>query len=240
MIKKLEMEEHIDNSIKSYKLLMKNGTSQKEYIGVLVSINLDDSIINYVLVNTYFAYASEQLSKRRVIEKQLIEKLINKGLIQLGKKTAKLKKGIWGQPILECNEECDMGISISHCNELVAVLLYDRELVLGIDVETDKEMSSLLCNKIFTASEKNIIKKCCHNNLGKLLFWCAKEALSKCLLTGLNISFECLEIENIHQENNYWVGSYSKFKQYGFIGFLYDKTVIVICFPKIYRIERGD
>jgi phosphopantetheinyl transferase (holo-ACP synthase) len=62
--------------------------------------------------------------------------------------------------------------------------------------------------------------------------WAAKEALSKCLKTGINVDLKILKINKIEATEYQIRGDFLHFPQYNFLTFKQDNCIIAIAFPK--------
>ena len=129
------------------------------------------------------------------------------------------------------NKELD--VTISHTKNYGIALAFSRKFVLGIDIEEldNENLDSLV--KILDINEITIladIEKDLHKRL--IILWVVKEALGKCLKTGINITLDILSVKYIKEKDFYFEGEFCNFPQYKFIVFKYDSLYISIVFPK--------
>ncbi|MEQ7178130.1 4'-phosphopantetheinyl transferase family protein [Enterococcus thailandicus] len=87
------------------------------------------------------------------------------------KLVGEIKIGINGKPYLE---EMNCHISISHTNKLVSIGISNENI--GIDCEMESNINDVIVNEVFSISEKTQVMK---NDFLKVVFWTAKEAISK-------------------------------------------------------------
>jgi len=105
--------------------------------------------------------------------------------------------------------ELPIEFSISHSNEIVAVVLDQTEV--GLDVEKLREVNPRLVNKVFSLKER---KKFSNHLLDKNIFckaWTIKESYTKCLGEGLYVDFSTLSFDlskDINCINNLYINSF--------------------------------
>ncbi|MDR6240733.1 4'-phosphopantetheinyl transferase family protein [Aureibacter tunicatorum] len=106
-----------------------------------------------------------------------------------------IEKGILGQPLLKGINH-DYQISISHSKNIATILLYPSELLMGIDIEQQRDDLPKLIKNELSTQEKYSIEKHAFPSRKALEIWTAKEALAKTIKTGLSISSVTLETKN--------------------------------------------
>ena len=95
-----------------------------------------------------------------------------------------------GRPFLKDSE---MGISISHCNEIGWAAL-NRVGLIGLDVEHISSRSPAFLKHWFTESEQNLTGD---SPLAQTVVWTCKEAVSKLLGSGFSIHPQSFEVTSI-------------------------------------------
>lgn len=141
-----------------------------------------------------------------------------------------IENGIFNQPILK-NEELD--VTISHTKNYGIALAFSRKFICGVDIQEIDNKNSDFLVKILDINEITMladIEKDLHKRL--LILWVVKEALSKCLKTGINIDLDILSVQYIKEKDSYFEGEFCNFSQYRFIVFRYENFYISIVFPK--------
>ncbi len=119
-----------------------------------------------------------------------------------------------GKPYL--SEHQELGISISHSDNDVAVLLAPCKYSLGLDIEDLGEQVQRVRHKFLDASEEQVIKESKDENLALHFAWSAKESLYKALNPSepylqafklqnlnLNLSTQTAKIVISYQRQNY-------------------------------------
>lgn len=150
--------------------------------------------------------------------------------------TLEISNGIFGQPFIK-NNMTNLDVTIGHSKDHAIALVFDKSLIIGIDVEKYRYNSYLNYNlfyKISSLREINLfykIHKNYHENI--INVWTIKESLSKCLKTGVTTDFKLFEINEINKKDSYIIGKFSNFSQYSFLCFKYDEFAVSITFPKI-------
>ncbi|MDR3179099.1 MAG: 4'-phosphopantetheinyl transferase superfamily protein [Oscillospiraceae bacterium] len=143
-----------------------------------------------------------------------------------------IKNGIFNQPIIE-NCQKNLSATISHSKNLGISLVFDSSLIFGVDVEKYdiKKIDSL--KRLINPKEINLLKDLELDLSRKLMIlWVIKEALGKCLKTGINVNLKILDINQIHIVNEKIIGDFKNFPQYKFITFNYaDFNIAIVC-PK--------
>lgn len=141
-----------------------------------------------------------------------------------------IENGAFNQPVLK-NEELD--VTISHTKNYGIALAFSRKFIFGVDIQEIDNPSLDFLTKILDINEIIMltdIEKDLHKRL--LILWVVKEALSKCLKTGININLDILSVKCINERDSYFEGEFCNFPQYKFIVFRYENFYISIVFPK--------
>lgn len=153
-------------------------------------------------------------------------------------KNINIKNGIFGQPVIELEASRSPGGSLSHCETCAASLVYDETLIMGIDIEeVNRNVKKVLENNI-TAHEASLIKnQAMQEALAFVILWTAKEALAKCLKTGLTVPLELYEVEKIENRDKYFKLTFTHFMQYSAFTFVFDTYVCSITYPKLIELS---
>ncbi len=134
---------------------------EKKEVSILVwkiTETLEELLDLYGNINT-INYTSEKRKKEHLLSRLMVNKLCENGTIIYNE---------FGAPELDNGKH----ISISHSNELVAVIISDTKS--GIDIEKISDKALRIASKF--VSKKNLIKL---NKEKATLIWCLKEAIYK-------------------------------------------------------------
>ncbi|MCK5303952.1 MAG: polyketide synthase dehydratase domain-containing protein, partial [Candidatus Heimdallarchaeota archaeon] len=114
-----------------------------------------------------------------------------------------IRKTAKGQPYiynLKDKKKSDLFISISHSENYALAAIGSKPL--GIDIEKIEDRNESFYKEAFTERERGTISN--DKELGTV-YWTIKEAVSKALGEGLNISLHDIEITDNKKNNNYEV-----------------------------------
>ncbi|WP_207649350.1 4'-phosphopantetheinyl transferase family protein [Clostridium grantii] len=144
-----------------------------------------------------------------------------------------IQNGVFNQPILEYDLFNNLQVSLTHCGQLGAAIVFQEQFLIGIDVENTKSNKNKVLEGILTENEKILI----HNtpfeyNEFLVMLWTLKESISKTIKTGLTVPLSIFEIKSIRFMDGYCISSYSNFYQYQSISFLEGNYVFSITYPK--------
>ena len=118
-------------------------------------------------------------------------------VLKLPTNSVQLKKMELGKPYGLIGDEM-LYTSFSHCEDWVVCGL-SRKLDLGVDCEPlDREVNPRIFDRILDESEKNILDELSH-----LAIWAMKEAVVKCIGTGIRTSLQKYPL--IKEDNVYTV-----------------------------------
>ncbi|MFS0873161.1 4'-phosphopantetheinyl transferase family protein [Paenibacillus xylanilyticus] len=149
-----------------------------------------------------------------------------------------IDRGILHQPLVVHPAALNLMVSISHCDELGAALVFQEALPMGLDVEQIRPARQAVLAAQMTEREREWIGAMTGAEaLLMTLYWSAKEALSKVLKTGLAVPFEFLEITGLKQQGTAWVAAYTHFPQYRVAGWVVGEHVFAIAYPKDCRLN---
>ena len=175
---------------------------------------------------------SDSRRESYVLGRYAAKKAIVKQLENIHSKDILIKNGIFRQPISE-NKDLNLDITISHCANYGIALAFDRELIIGVDIEKCDERRVESLEKIISLKEIKMFEHLETDMSGKLIImWAVKESLSKCLKTGINVDLNVFEINKIETTDFQVRGDFSHFPQYKFLAFKHGEDVVAITFPK--------
>lgn len=148
-------------------------------------------------------------------------------------KDISVSNGILGQPVITVKGRSNISGSISHCDNCAASIVFDEELVFGIDIEDkNRDISNILIH-FADQSEIEAVKKLdCPETLGCLILWTAKESLSKCLKTGFTIPLEIFRIRTIEKKKDCYKVLYANFNQFETSVYVMERNICSLTYPK--------
>lgn len=142
-------------------------------------------------------------------------------------------RGVFGFPIVKSPIAKNIQISISHSDTLGVSIAFDETHPMGIDIEKISKDRIGAMLSIVSNDEQLLFKEYAVEELSSLtMIWCAKEALSKVIKTGMMIDFKFLEIHTIEMKKNLFLLSFKNFGQYKGICYSNDTYAISIVLPK--------
>lgn len=144
-----------------------------------------------------------------------------------------IKKGVFNQPIVECETCSNIQVSLSHSDDLAAAIAFNDMLILGIDIEKANRRINQEVEAVLTQYERDLSFRvpCSYRNF-LLMIWTVKESLSKVLKTGLTVPMHILEVRNIEELEGYCVSTFTNFPQYSAVSFIVEDYICSITFPK--------
>ncbi len=144
-----------------------------------------------------------------------------------------IDSGVFDFPVVRYAMFPNTCVSITHCEGIGMSTAYDEMHPMGIDLEkisSDKEETIL---SQITDYEKGLLNKVGMATIfGYTILWCAKEALSKVLKTGMMIDFKLLAIESITSTHKTVECTFSNFPQYKALSHTNDEYAISIVLPR--------
>lgn len=135
--------------------------------------------------------------------------------------------GVFDQPVVTMGK--NIQVSITHTNDCGVAVAFHESLPIGIDLE-DIERARIIDNYL-TDFERSIRERY-EKAIFYAIAWTAKEALSKCLKTGLTTPFSVYEICTLKNRNMYIECSFKNFSQYKALCFKKKNCMFAIVFPK--------
>lgn len=144
-----------------------------------------------------------------------------------------IDSGVFNFPVVRCRELKNTQVSITHSGSLGISLAYQEEHPMGIDVEEICNKNSKAILSQITWNEKLLLKRVYKNTLsGFTSIWCAKEALSKVLKTGMMLNFSFLEIDSVNIREKTLIYEFKNFSQYKALCHTNEAYAIAIVLPK--------
>ncbi|WP_172674319.1 4'-phosphopantetheinyl transferase superfamily protein [Persicobacter sp. CCB-QB2] len=148
-----------------------------------------------------------------------------------------IQKGVFQQPVLLHPLLNRWACSISHTDNRLVAMIFPSAHPMGIDCETIQEQMEEKTQGAITYSEKQLaITQGLSNIEGKL--WCAKEALSKCLTTGITTPFRIFEISQIEVMEGKYRFLFKNFPQYQVLLWEEEQECMAICLPAESKLSK--
>ncbi|PEM85122.1 hypothetical protein CN558_22235 [Bacillus wiedmannii] len=144
-----------------------------------------------------------------------------------------IEQGIFHQPIIVYPHKKNIQVSITHCDDLGAAIVFPEALPMGIDIERVSVKRKYVLESQMTKRERKLIKSLPYSEeLMLTLIWTAKESLSKILKTGLTISLDILEVDKLEMKGNAVLGYFTNLPQYCVSSLIFDQYICSIAYPK--------
>ena len=125
-------------------------------------------------------------------------------------------------------------ISVSHSKNLVAVLITKKHHV-GIDTELIDRNIDRVAKRFLSAEEVNHIRQFKNQQIGKILYWCAKESIFKCTPhDGIQFNSQILIIPFRHENKGSFFGMLktdSGHENFKLWYFPFKNNMVVYCVP---------
>jgi 4'-phosphopantetheinyl transferase len=184
--------------------------------------------LDYYLKLTYErrvrSYLAGRYAAKKAVSSFVQEEHLDKILIE---------QGIFHQPIVVYPHQKNIQVSITHCENIGAAIVFPEAIPMGIDIERISIKRKDVLNAQMTDEEKDLIKSFAYpEEIALTLLWTAKESLSKILKTGLTIPFNILEIYKLEVKENAVLGYFKNFPQYCVTSFVFNQYVCSITYPK--------
>ena len=143
-----------------------------------------------------------------------------------------IRSGIFRQPIATCENQQNIQVSISHCDNFGAAIAFPEAHPMGIDIERINSEQNEAIGREASEFEIRLIQRLPFDYEVMLtLLWTVKEALSKILRTGLTASFKIYEIAKIETQSDSLISIYKNFAQYKALSFMLDHYICTIAYP---------
>lgn len=152
-----------------------------------------------------------------------------------------LVRGVFDFPLVRGAEPAHAAVSISHSAGWGAAIAFDERHPLGVDIQDLGPDSIDTARSQLTEREKELpLLGTAADQVGPVLVWAMKEALSKVLRTGLMTPLEVYEIETLSHEGERWTATFTNFAQYQAVAFLLPGSVLAFALPKRSQVEIPD
>lgn len=148
-----------------------------------------------------------------------------------------IKRGIFGQPYIICNNLQNFDISIANKiinnKNISCAIIFKKKFPMAIDLENINNSNLQQITSQMTMFE---IINFAKNDQNLIYLWSAKEAISKVTLCGLYADFKIFEISKMIK-NDYYIECYFKnFSQYKSYSKIINNILITIICHKDYNI----
>lgn len=148
-----------------------------------------------------------------------------------------IESGIFKFPVVQCVLLHNKHVSISHCSGRAICLAYPEVHPMGVDVEVVTNENAASIKKTLTSHDLDtLIKEDLDDAIGYISLWCAREALSKILKTGLMIDFKFLKIASISLGDKTITIEFAHFRQYKCQIIVTDQYVFAFALPRLSNI----
>ena len=194
---------------------------------------IDEEEVKSILHEEEYNYWQSAMSEKRKQE-YLLGRLSAKIALEKIESTVlrysevNISSGVFRFPVIK-TPKLNEKLSISHTDNHAVALIFPEEQPMGIDIERAKIRSSPFIDRHLTDKEIEIQSDL---EVNSLMYWTAKESLSKVLKTGLMIDFNLLEVDNVKVNGSYTQFTYTFFKQYKSIVWEKNNCFIGLTLPK--------
>jgi phosphopantetheinyl transferase len=220
------------------KVKMHRGDQEFEFSGAFVRNEiLNGSSVHHLFHDTELAYLEELTYDRRkrsytlgrLSAKLAVKKLTN----DMPANSIHIESGVFGFPIVNSPSVKNMQVSITHSGPLGVSIAFEERHPMGIDLEKIRPNNDKVILNQISDHEKSLLQEIHKYNLeGFTSIWCAKEALSKILKTGMMINFDFLEIDNVEITSNTIIYEFKNFGQYKALCHTNEMYAIALVLPK--------
>lgn len=142
-----------------------------------------------------------------------------------------IRNGIFDQPLIRCDKNEDLIVSISHSDNTGIAVVFPDSLSVGIDIEKINPDKYQLLENMMKGSERNCLGPESVNIKTLTMLWAVKEALSKCIKTGLTLSMDFFETKNHLQADGYFKGEFVHFIQYQYLAVEINDHIAALVYP---------
>ena len=144
-----------------------------------------------------------------------------------------IESGVFGFPIVRGSRVKNTQVSITHSGPLGVSIAFEEKHPMGIDLEKIRpDNNKVILNQI-SQEERLLLQGIDKFNFeGFTSIWCAKEALSKILKTGMMINFSFLEIDHVEIGLKTITCEFKNFGQYKALCYTNEMYAIALVLPK--------
>ena len=148
-----------------------------------------------------------------------------------------LKRGVFGQPLVNHAANSGAEVSLSHSGGLAVALAFPREQPLAVDVETvDESRAATVRSELKLLPEESewVRSAAVAERAACVLLWTVREALGKALRCGLACPLELLAVDEIKPlAAGLWASRYRNFSQYRCLSWVRANLVVSVTLPKL-------
>jgi len=120
--------------------------------------------------------------------------------------------GAFGQPFIPYND-INYSLSLSHCENIAAGLLFPLNHPMGIDIEKIDADKNVTLLEYLTKNELNLINNSSQNTNIPLIIWSARESLAKILTCGIAVPKEILAVKKLELSEDTFCATFCNFFQ---------------------------
>ncbi|MDR2723932.1 MAG: 4'-phosphopantetheinyl transferase superfamily protein [Holosporaceae bacterium] len=219
------------NYIESWKFPFFNGAKREECALSIASMDGEMNPLEKLSNKEMEKWSSFSLEKRkrqyylgRITTKEALSKFTDELVFR---DISVLNKEL-GCPFIEGSR---YSTTITHTNEVVASLVFEKKFSVGIDIEDMRE-NAIKALKFSVSNNEQI-----SNNLKDLtVAWTLKESLSKALKCGFHLSFEEFELHLFSRNDNVFLCSYTKHPEFKGIALVDNNKSFAIAYPSEFEV----
>lgn len=150
----------------------------------------------------------------------------------------RISSGVFDQPILTVPGYSNLGITLSHTGNYCSALAFPEEHPMGVDIEESNLRNASVVKEQLTESECELMQSMPGTYEERLvMFWSAKEALSKVLKTGLTTPLSIFEIHRAAWNDDAVIVEFRHFMQYKAILIIVEGYVFALALPRLSELD---
>ncbi|WP_412565935.1 4'-phosphopantetheinyl transferase family protein [Thalassospira sp. MIT121401] len=150
--------------------------------------------------------------------------------------------GVFHQPIIMGTSVgcCELGVSISHSDEICVAVIHHKGHPIGVDVEQLAEADIVpVLNDVDASLRQQFFELSLNEYEAASILWCARESLGKVLTTGMTMPPKLYEPTSVSEVVAGVRLSYKTFTQYQTQVMPIDKAWLAITLPAQTKIDFG-
>lgn len=149
-----------------------------------------------------------------------------------------ISSGVFEHPILTVPGYSNLGITLSHSSNYCCALVFPEEHPMGVDIEESNLRNASVVKEQLTELECELIQSLPGSYEERLvMFWSAKEALSKILKTGLTTPMSIFEIHQAAWNDEAVILEFRHFIQYKAILIIIEGYVFALALPRLSELD---
>lgn len=211
------MELLINTSIGLVKQVLFNNanTSFQSTIGFCLKQDIENdlchtSILNHLEIQTAKNMLHEKRRTSYLMGRISAKVALKKHLMMDDCSGFNIENGVFNHPVICGNVRHGYQLSISHTDNIAVSIVFEEKHPIGIDIEAMDNEDIKYINDLLTPREMIFSER-----VTPLILWTSKEALSKCLKTGLTLPYKWFEINRISKiDEGIYEAYFSEYKQY--------------------------